>query len=100
LIVILLDELLQKGYGLGSGISLLYEHSHTLLLLNADTHVVLLPTSVNKSYGKLSAPRLSTPVVVRNLKAPSSLWSTFSSPGPTSNWLYAKPSSARVCQMS
>merc|ERR1719354_257975 len=42
LIVLLLDELLQKGYGLGSGISL------------------LLPTSVKLLYGKHSAQPPST----------------------------------------
>jgi preprotein translocase subunit SecY len=63
LIVILLDELLQKGYGLGSASS--------------------LPTSVSLSSGRPSPLLPSTPAAATNSRVPSSLCSTFFSHGTT-----------------
>ena len=80
LIVILLDELLQKGYGLGSGISL----------------SSLLPTFASLSSGKRSPPPPSTLDVAQSSRELSLRCSTSSSPGPTSSALSRRRSTAKT----
>jgi protein transport protein SEC61 subunit alpha len=87
LIVILLDELLQKGYGLGSGISLYFPPSPSkTLAMKANMCIGLSrPTSANRSSGNHFRQPQSTLEGARNSKEQSSHFSTFWSPGPISN---------------
>ena len=101
LIVILLDELLQKGYGLGRYIVFAVEYES----LNAYEYIVaflcLSPRiSANPLYGRLSHPRLSIQAEALSLKAQSLHSSTFYSHGQTSNEHCKKRSIARTFQTS
>lgn len=83
LIVLLLDELLQKGYGLGSGIS------SSLQL-----------TSVKPSYGRHSAPPLSTLAEEWNLKVLSLHFSICWPHAQTRSEPFGRRSTARISPTS
>lgn len=108
MIVLLLDELLQKGYGLGSGISLFIATN----ICETIVWKAFSPTTVNTGRGKRpssvqemtswqsSQVRLSLPVFfcsqAQNSREPSSLSSIFWPLGRTKCELWGKPSTGRT----
>lgn len=108
MIVLLLDELLQKGYGLGSGISLFIATN----ICETIVWKAFSPTTVNTGRGnrpssaqemtswQSSQVRLSLPMFfcsqAQNSREPSSLSSIFWPLGRTKCELWGKPSTGRT----
>jgi preprotein translocase subunit SecY len=99
LVVILLDELLQKGYGLGSGISLFIATN----ICESIVWKAFSPTTINTGRGPEFEGALVALCVIRSLcilLQPADLFlaSTSSLLGPTSNELSVKRSTDRTYQ--